>query len=129
MSASQNSHQNPSRRSDTSAASDGAGPPNGADRRAGPAEEGSLRAAERERPAATGTLRVLPAPFAEKARTALEVTRGTGGTLWTAVRSHKAVTGGAAMGATAAITGAYALGRRSGRRSRGPVARLLGRRF
>ncbi|WOX20313.1 hypothetical protein [Streptomyces solicathayae] len=114
MSASEKSDRDPSRRS-------------GADH-VRPAEEMDAHAVERPRPAATGALRALPAPFAEKARTAAYVARGTGGTLWAAVRSHKAATGGAVVGATAAITGAYALGRRARRRS-GPLARLLGSRF
>ncbi|MEU9860202.1 hypothetical protein AB0D99_04950 [Streptomyces sp. NPDC047971] len=45
-----------------------------------------------------------------------------------AVRAHHAATSGAAMAATAALTSAYAIGWRAGRRTRGPMARLLGRR-
>ncbi|MFJ9809174.1 hypothetical protein ACIRTB_13195 [Streptomyces sp. NPDC101158] len=128
MSASDNSHQNPSRRTGPHAVPDAVGTPHGADR-AVPAEEASRRETTGSGQAATGALHALPAPFAEKARAAGYVARGTGGMLWTAVRHHKAVAGGAAVSATAALTGAYALGHRAGRRSRGPLARLLGGRF
>jgi hypothetical protein len=42
-----------------------------------------------------------------------------------AVHPHHEPPSGA-MGATAALTSAYAIGWRAGRRGRGPVARLLG---
>ncbi|MFF1508484.1 hypothetical protein [Streptomyces sp. NPDC058326] len=78
---------------------------------------------------ATGALTALPAPLAEKTLAAVEAVRGTGGTLVTAVRARKAVTGSAAVSAAAALTGAYALGRRAGLRSRGPLSRLTGGRI
>ncbi|MET7756666.1 hypothetical protein ABZT27_18440 [Streptomyces sp. NPDC005389] len=77
---------------------------------------------------ALGELSALPAPFPEKARTAAQAARGTGNTLWTTVRAHKAMTAGAAAGTVAALTLAYALGRRSRRARRrglGPVVLLL----
>ncbi|MEU2546978.1 hypothetical protein ABZ618_16320 [Streptomyces roseolus] len=81
---------------------------------------------ERYEPAALGEPHILPAPFAEKARAAALVARGTGSDLWSAVRAHRAVTVGAAAGAAAALTVAYGWGRRSGRlaarRDLGPMA-------
>ncbi|MFJ8659558.1 hypothetical protein [Streptomyces sp. NPDC093795] len=79
--------------------------------------------------AAAGTLTALPAPLAEKTLAAVHAVRGTGGTLLTAVRARKAVSGSAAVSAAAVLTGAYALGRRAGLRSRGPVSRLTGGRL
>lgn len=126
MSASQNNHRNPSRRNDGPAASNGTGPSD-ADGAAVRAVEPGPGTAETSDQAATGALRVLPAPFAEKALTAASVARGSGGAMWTVVRSHKTATGAAAMGTTAAVAGAYALGRRAGRRRRrGPLTLLLG---
>ncbi|MFE5794306.1 hypothetical protein ACFQ8C_17220 [Streptomyces sp. NPDC056503] len=84
-------------------------------------------------PADTREPPVLPAPFAEKARAAAHGARGTGSDLWTAVRAHKAVTGGAAVGAAAALALAHVWGRRAGRRAArrglGPVALLFERRL
>ncbi|MEU3605363.1 hypothetical protein AB0E83_07855 [Streptomyces sp. NPDC035033] len=88
--------------------------------------------AEAYDPAVTGEPRLLPAPFAEKARTATRVARGAGEALWTTVRAHPAVAGGAAAGAAVVVTAAYTLGRRAGhragRRARVPVVRLLAHR-
>ncbi|MFC9590911.1 hypothetical protein ACFTUC_14160 [Streptomyces sp. NPDC056944] len=70
----------------------------------------------------------LPAPLAEKAHAAAQAARGVGSTLWSAVCAHKAVMGGAVVGTAAALTLAYARGRRAGRRGLGPVALLLDRR-
>ncbi|MFF0558601.1 hypothetical protein [Streptomyces sp. NPDC004266] len=80
-------------------------------------------------PVTMGELLFLPVPPAEAARAAAPAARGAEDGPWTAVRSLTVVTAGAAVSATAAITAAYALGRRAGRRGRGPVARLFGRRF
>ncbi|WP_189945306.1 hypothetical protein [Streptomyces roseolus] len=86
---------------------------------------------ERYDPAAPGEPRILPAPFAEKARAAALVARGTGGDLWAAARAHRTVAAGAAVGAAAALTAAYGWGRRSGRlaarRDLGPMALFLER--
>ncbi|MFF5505026.1 hypothetical protein ACF1E9_06080 [Streptomyces roseolus] len=83
-------------------------------------------------PAALGEPRVLPAPFAEKARAAALVARGTGSDLWAAARAHRAVAAGAAVGAAAALALAYRWGRRSGRlaarRDLGPIALFFERR-
>ncbi|KQX12246.1 hypothetical protein ASC82_13485 [Streptomyces sp. Root431] len=76
-----------------------------------------------------GELHILPMPFPERARTAAQAARGAGNTLWTALRAHKAATAGAAAGTAAALTLAYALGRRARRRGPGPVALLFERRF
>ncbi|MFB7590212.1 hypothetical protein [Streptomyces sp. NPDC056169] len=76
-----------------------------------------------------GELSALPDPFPDETRTAAQAARGAGNTLWTAVRAHKAMTAGAAAGAAAALTLAYALGRRARRRGLGPVALLLERHF
>ncbi|MET9728904.1 hypothetical protein [Streptomyces zaomyceticus] len=79
--------------------------------------------------ACTGELRVLPAPLPEVSRTAAQTDRGAGNAVWTAVRARRAVTAGAAVGAAAALTLAYALGRRTRRRGLGPVARRFAHRF
>ncbi|MFJ5830755.1 hypothetical protein [Streptomyces sp. NPDC093089] len=83
-------------------------------------------------PAALGAPRILPAPFAEKARAAAYVARGAGRDLWAAARAHRTVTAGAAAGAAAVLALAYGCGRRAGRRPArrdlGPVARLFARR-
>lgn len=83
-------------------------------------------------PAALGEPRVLPAPFAEQARAAAIVARGAGRDLRAAVREHRAVTAGAAVGAAAALALSYGWGRRSGRlaarRDLGPLALFLERR-
>ncbi|MFJ2931907.1 hypothetical protein ACIO8G_03995 [Streptomyces sp. NPDC087219] len=75
-----------------------------------------------------GELSALPDPFPERARTAAQAARGTGNTLWTTVRAHKALTASAAAGTVAALTLAYTLGRRARRRDLGPVALFLERR-
>ncbi|MEV4940523.1 hypothetical protein [Streptomyces zaomyceticus] len=79
--------------------------------------------------ACTGELRVLPAPLPERHRTAARTDRGAGNAVRTAVRGHKALTAGAAVGTAAALTLAYALGRRTRRRGLGPVARFFEHRF
>ncbi|MFC8511181.1 hypothetical protein ACFU3J_34650 [Streptomyces sp. NPDC057411] len=83
-------------------------------------------------PAALGELRLLPAPFAEKARAAAYAARGTGSELWAAARAHPAVAAGAAAGTAAALALAYGRGRRDGRlaarRDLGPVALFFERR-
>ncbi|WP_055600287.1 hypothetical protein [Streptomyces aureus] len=76
-----------------------------------------------------GELRALPDPFPEKGGRAAEAVRGAGNALWADVRAHRAVTAGAVAGSAAALTLAYALGRRAGRRRLGPVALLFERRF
>ncbi|MFE5943604.1 hypothetical protein [Streptomyces sp. NPDC056480] len=76
-----------------------------------------------------GELSVLPDRFPESAGSPAQAARGAGNALWAAVRAHKAMTAGAAAGAAAALTLAYALGRRARRREPGPVALLLERRF
>ncbi|MFE7582757.1 hypothetical protein ACFU5Y_14540 [Streptomyces gardneri] len=87
---------------------------------------------EGDEPAALGELRVLPAPFAQKARAAAYVARGAGSDLWAAVRAHRTVTAGAVAGTAAALALAYGWGRRAGRlaarRDLGPVALFLSRR-
>ncbi|GAA3085882.1 hypothetical protein GCM10017562_64840 [Streptomyces roseofulvus] len=79
-----------------------------------------------------GEPRVLPAPFAEKARAAAYVARGAGSDLWSAARAHRTVTAGAVAGTAAALALAYGWGRRAGRRAArrdlGPVALFFGRR-
>ncbi|MFB9556778.1 hypothetical protein [Streptomyces roseoviridis] len=89
----------------------------------------TVRAVEETGEKGTGTLTALPAPLAEKTLAAVHAVRGTGDMLWTAVRARKGVTGSAAVSAAAALTGAYALGRRAGLRSRGPLSRLTGGRI
>ncbi|MFF4169625.1 hypothetical protein [Streptomyces sp. NPDC001744] len=76
--------------------------------------------------AAPGSPDGPPASSAAGSRTAVHAVRDAGGRLWTAARGHGAAVGGTAVGAAAAITGAYALGRRSVLRSRGPLTRLTG---
>ncbi|MEV5974721.1 hypothetical protein [Streptomyces sp. NPDC051921] len=107
------------------AVADRAGAPRGA--------EGVLRAGEgsgdttgTRGPVTMGDVLFLPTP---SARATVPATGGADVALRTAVRSFTGMAGGAAMGATAAVTAAYLLGRRAGRRSRGPVARLFERRF
>ncbi|MEU7298559.1 hypothetical protein AB0A76_36180 [Streptomyces exfoliatus] len=83
-------------------------------------------------PAALGEPRVLPAPFAEKARAAAYVARAAGSDLWAAARAHRTGTAGAAAGTAAALALVYGWGRRAGRRAArrdlGPVALFLERR-
>ncbi|WP_426362115.1 hypothetical protein [Streptomyces sp. E-08] len=83
-------------------------------------------------PAASEEPRVLPAPFAEKARAAAYVACGAGSDLWAAARAHRTVTAGAAAGTAAALALAYGWGRRAGRRAArrdlGPVALFFARR-
>ncbi|MFF9340679.1 MULTISPECIES: hypothetical protein [unclassified Streptomyces] len=124
MSASEKSEQNPSHRTGPYAVPDHPGPyavPDHSDPE------------ETYGPGGVGEPHVLPAPFAEHARTAALAARGTGNRLRTAVYAHKAVSGGAAVGAGAALGLVYALGRRSGRRAArsglGPVALFLERRL
>ncbi|MFB7353107.1 hypothetical protein [Streptomyces gardneri] len=87
---------------------------------------------EGDEPAALGEPRVLPAPFAEKARAAAYVARGAGRDLWAAARAHRTVTAGAVAATAAALALAYGWGRRAGRlaarRDLGPVALFLARR-
>ncbi|GGY77121.1 hypothetical protein [Streptomyces omiyaensis] len=87
---------------------------------------------ERHPPGSPGELRLLPAPFAEKARAAAYAARGAGSGLWSGARAHRAATGGAVAGAAAALALAHVWGRRAGRRAArrglGPVALLLARR-
>ncbi|MFE1553302.1 hypothetical protein [Streptomyces sp. NPDC058718] len=83
-------------------------------------------------PDAFGEGRVLPAPFAEKARAAAYVARGAGSDLWAAARAHRTVTAGAVAGTAAALALAYGWGRLAGRRAArrdlGPVALFFERR-
>ncbi|MFI6422159.1 hypothetical protein ACIBG6_32750 [Streptomyces sp. NPDC050842] len=83
-------------------------------------------------PADLGELRVLPAPFAEKARAAASVARGAGSDLWAAARAHRTVSACAAAGTAAALALAYGWGRRAGRRAArrdlGPAALFFARR-
>ncbi|MFD8642701.1 hypothetical protein ACFV14_20665 [Streptomyces zaomyceticus] len=79
--------------------------------------------------ACTGELRVLPAPLPERSLTAARTDRGAGNAVMTAVRGHKALAAGAAVGTAAALSLAYALGRRTRRRAAGPLARLFEHRF
>ncbi|MFF5454899.1 hypothetical protein [Streptomyces sp. NPDC012950] len=101
-------------------------------RRNGPrtAPDGTGNATGETGGAVGGALAVLPAPLAEKTLAAVHAVRDTGGVVWTAVRTRKTLASGtaAAVGA-AALTGAYALGRRTGTRSRGPITRLTGGRI
>ncbi|MEU3468976.1 hypothetical protein ABZ716_13810 [Streptomyces sp. NPDC006687] len=75
---------------------------------------------------------VLPAPLAEKTAAAAQALRGSvgrAGWIWTAIRARKALAAGAATAGAAALTTAYTLGHRSGRRTRGPLSRLTGGRI
>ncbi|MFI8521104.1 hypothetical protein ACIGEZ_25280 [Streptomyces sp. NPDC085481] len=86
------------------------------------------KAADAE-PTATGTLTALPAPVAEKTLAAVQAVQGTvgrGGWVWSDPRARKALAGGAAAGTAAALTGAYALGLRVGRRRHGLLSRFTG---
>ncbi|MFJ9824483.1 hypothetical protein ACIRSU_08895 [Streptomyces sp. NPDC101160] len=87
---------------------------------------------ERNEPVALGELRVLPAPFAEKAREAAYTARGAGSDLWAAARARRGATAGAAAGTAAVLALAYGWGRRAGRlaarRELGPVALFFERR-
>ncbi|WP_159041665.1 hypothetical protein [Streptomyces aureus] len=77
----------------------------------------------------SGTLTALPAPMAEKTLAAMHAVRGTvgrGGWIWSDPRTRKALAGGAAAGTAAALTGAYALGLRVGRRRHGLLSRFTG---
>ncbi|GGT16219.1 hypothetical protein [Streptomyces purpureus] len=127
MSASEKSNENPTRRNSSRTASNGAGTRSRTSR-ASDAAKKPVQAAEKTGNAATGTLTALPAPLAEKTLAAAQAVRGTGELLWTSVRDRKAVAGGTAAGASAAVI-AYALGRRAGLRSRGPLSRLTGGRI
>ncbi|MEW1901548.1 MULTISPECIES: hypothetical protein [unclassified Streptomyces] len=131
MSASEKSNENHYRRNGSSFASDGTRNGGtfraqaGAEAPAGKTEKGAGETGE----AAGGVLTALPAPLAEKTLAAVHAVRGTGGLVWTAVRSRKALTSGTAAVSAAALTGAYVLGRRTGTRSRGPLTRLTGGRI
>ncbi|MFD9240386.1 hypothetical protein ACFV0D_00305 [Streptomyces sp. NPDC059556] len=77
----------------------------------------------------SGTLTVLPAPMAEKtlaAMQAVRVTVGRGGWMWSDPHARLVLAGGATAGTAAALTGAYALGLRMGRRRRGLLSRITG---
>jgi hypothetical protein len=128
MSASEKSNETPSGRNNSSAASESTGTRSRTGRASNAAKK-TVHAVEKGEGAATGTLTALPAPLAEKTMAAVHAVRGTGGTLLTVVRARKAVSGSAAVSAAAALTGAYALGRRAGLRSRGPLSRLTGGRL
>ncbi|MGW9447571.1 hypothetical protein [Streptomyces sp. NPDC055632] len=138
MSASEKSNENQYRRNGSPFASDGTGngggtfraqagapAPTSSPARAGKTEKGAGETGE----AVGGVLTALPAPLAEKTLAAVHAVRGTGGLVWTAVRSRKALTSGTAAVSAAALTGAYVLGRRTGTRSRGPLTRLTGGRI
>ncbi|MCX5232519.1 hypothetical protein ABZY16_07990 [Streptomyces sp. NPDC006553] len=76
-----------------------------------------------------GTLTALPAPMAEKTLAAVQAVQGTvgrGGWIWSDPRARKALAGGAAAGTAAALTGAYALGLKAGRRRPGLLSRFTG---
>ncbi|MGW4158117.1 hypothetical protein [Streptomyces sp. NPDC004788] len=87
---------------------------------------------ERYEPVALGEPRVLPAPFAGKARAAAYTARGAGRDLWAAARAQRGVTAGAAAGTAAVLALAYGWGRRAGRlaarRDLGPMALFFERR-
>ncbi|WP_411070321.1 hypothetical protein [Streptomyces sp. cmx-4-25] len=128
MSASEKSSENQSGGNSSRPASDGTG--NGGAVSPGTAtEKKTVQSAKDTGEAAGGTLSALPAPLAEKTLAAVHAVRGTGGLVLTAVRTRKTLTGGTAVSAAAALTGAYALGRRAGLRSRGPLSRLTGGRI
>ncbi|KOX25479.1 MULTISPECIES: hypothetical protein [unclassified Streptomyces] len=128
MSASENNNESRSRWSGPHTASDGTG--NGGGTGRGPAAAGKAAKGSGETgDAVGGTLAMLPAPLAEKTLAAVHAVRGTGGLVWTAVRTRKALASGTAAVGAAALTGAYALGRRTGTRSRGPLTRLTGGRI
>ncbi|MFE5731066.1 hypothetical protein ACFQ7A_09210 [Streptomyces sp. NPDC056528] len=128
MSASEKSSENQSGGNSSRPASDGTGN-GGAASRGTAAEKKTVQSAKSTGEAAGGTLSALPAPLAEKTLAAVHAVRGTGGLVLTAVRTRKTLTGGTAVSAAAALTGAYALGRRAGLRSRGPLSRLTGGRI
>ncbi|MFB7407029.1 hypothetical protein ACFCZ2_07570 [Streptomyces sp. NPDC056202] len=108
MSASESSKEDPSRRGGSHAAG-----PKGA----GPESKVS------------GTLTALPAPMAEQTLAAMQAVRGTvgrGGWMWSDPHARLVLAGGATAGTAAALTGAYALGLRAGRRRRGLLSRFTG---
>ncbi len=51
------------------------------------------------------------------------------GTAWSLVKARKAIAAGAGAGVATVVAGSYALGRRAGLRSRGPLSRLTGGRL
>ncbi|WP_418960861.1 hypothetical protein [Streptomyces tritici] len=122
MSASEKTQNSQSRNGGSRAGSNGSGSTRGTAARAAKGTEDTI----------TGTLTALPAPVAEKTQAAVHAVRGSvgpGGWVWTALRDRKALSGGAAAGTAAALTAAYALGRRAGLRRRGPLSRLTGGRI
>ncbi|MFE1349040.1 hypothetical protein [Streptomyces sp. NPDC058757] len=123
MSASEKSEQNPFPRTGPYAVPDYPAPSQVADPDLGELYE----------PTGMGESPLFPGPFAEQARAVAQAVRGAGDRLWTAVHTHKAPAGGAALGAAGALGLAYALGRRSGRREArrglGPVALFFERRL
>ncbi|MFE5545184.1 hypothetical protein ACFQ71_15365 [Streptomyces sp. NPDC056534] len=109
MSASESSKEDPSRHGGSHAAG-----PNGVDP---------------ESTTVSGTLTALPAPMAEKTLAAMQAVRGTvgrGGWMWSDPHARLVLAGGATAGTAAALTGAYALGLRAGRRRRGLLSRFTG---
>lgn len=128
MSAWEQNHENPSRRNGSPRSSELIGTRDstrhGSD---GTAKTG--QAVKETEEAAGRSLAALRAPIAEKGLAAVHAVRGGGARLWTAVRVRRAAVGGTIMGAAVALTGAYALGRRTGLRSRGPLSRLTGGRI
>ncbi|MFF3619292.1 hypothetical protein [Streptomyces sp. NPDC002467] len=78
----------------------------------------------------TGSLTALPAPPAEKTHAASQALRESVGDLGH-VRTTAPARSAAATAAAAGVllTGAYALGRRAGRRGLGPITRLTGGRI
>ncbi|MET7756715.1 hypothetical protein ABZT27_18730 [Streptomyces sp. NPDC005389] len=77
----------------------------------------------------SGTLTALPAPLGEKTLAAMKAVRGTvgrSGWIWSDPHARLVLAGGATAGTAAALTGAYALGLRVGRRRRGLLSRITG---
>ncbi|KJY45813.1 hypothetical protein [Streptomyces sp. A1547] len=123
-----------SEKSTNSKAPSGSSRSNGATtrQRATQAAQAGAKAATDAGDTAAGTLTVLPAPLAEKTRVAAQALRGTVGRvglLWSVVRARKAAAAGAATGTATLVAASYAVGRRAGRRQRGPLSRLTGGRL
>ncbi|MFJ6984857.1 MULTISPECIES: hypothetical protein [unclassified Streptomyces] len=98
------------------------------DEAASAAKSGVERSADATSAAAHGAARRV-----EAGRRAVVATSGrvaaSARTAWTAVAARKLVAAGVGVGVTALTAASYAVGRRSGRRSLGPITRLTGGRI
>lgn len=104
----------------------------GAVGKAGDAASAAKTGAQRSAEAANGAVQTA-AKGVEAGRQAVVTTSGqvatTAKTAWTAIAHRKLVAAGVGVGVTALSAASYAVGRRTGRHTHGPLTRLTGGRI